>query len=1111
MGLMGMIKKKFCLLSMLLIFLLILGGCTNTREEAEEFKTSTGSLTVTVYLQNIITNNSSSALAVEDQIDLSNVEITITNNENPNLVQNDDKDVSVDASEVSFRFDDLNLDDRYDIKVKVKDDEGHYVYQGSDYAVVSSTDATKSVDELKFLETKNVVVDLNNLPEDIDSGKVSLVTKDAGTYTEEIDVNSKDNSAVADFSGQNIEVGQYDLKLSLKSNGMEKLSDNKSELVVLPNQVTKINLDCKNGSGELGVSVVWQSAPETPQNFTTNILGDMQVRLNWKDKDLKYNVYRSQSKEFTEATKIASDVDGNNYLDQDIEDEREYYYWLKAINESGVSSEVVGPRKASIPKFSGIKIYYYSPQNKLPSIVVGTQNGKKITEEMGYSNRQSAKMKLTADAPQDWYVFKIADKYLPQSKVPLFIQFEGQEKGVNLNPVETAWYDGDNWSSTSPYKLRKPQITITPEGGIYSGSEVITIEVSGPNLISSTAKLAGAEIDLKGKETKIVLKDYLQQVGESGTLEVRATNQQGTVEKSVDFKRIKEQSLPEEEGFTWQNATSYYVILDRFYNGNSNNDNSYGRPQADATGSEIGTFHGGDIAGLTEKIKAGYFDKLGVNVLSISAPYEQIHGFVGGGRQGEYARYAYDGYYALDYTAIDRNIGTIAEFKKFVTTAHKHDLRVVMDVVLNHPGNNTIQDMKQYNFGNWVDKSLNDDWAPSTSGSWKDYQNGIDYTSGQPKWTNWWGPKWIRDDLPGYDSGGQTNLTKNLNGLPDFKTEVNTDQGLPPILKTKWQQEKRGYQQWIVPAAQNLRKDLEIAPADYLIEWLTAWVEEFGIDGFRCRAVPYVEKERWGQLKSEAQQSLKNWRKSNPKAAGANWNEEFWMLGYVNAQGLVKNDYYRDNNQDDIRDFDSLLNTNFSSQQKLGRIGEIWGNYAIKINNDLNFNVMSYISSANRGLGGTDDKITAATKLLLTPGGVQIFYGDEVNKQPPAYLSQEQAAKSDYPWNNQDQKILKHWQKLGQFRQKHQAIGAGQQIELANNTYGRTWDRDNDGINEDQVVVKVNASGQEKIKVEDIFKDGTQVRNFYTGDTAIVKNGTVQFKAVNGVVLIEKMKQRSVR
>ena len=57
------------------------------------------------------------------------------------------------------------------------------------------------------------------------------------------------------------------------------------------------------------------------------------------------------------------------------------------------------------------------------------------------------------------------------------------------------------------------------------------------------------------------------------------------------------------------NPIVYFAITDRFYNGNPANDHSYGR-QMDGK-QEIGTFHGGDLAGLTDKLKSGYFKQLG--------------------------------------------------------------------------------------------------------------------------------------------------------------------------------------------------------------------------------------------------------------------------------------------------------------------------------------------------------------------------------------------------------------------------------------------------------------------------------------------------------------------
>ncbi|MBQ3600683.1 MAG: hypothetical protein II992_05690 [Lachnospiraceae bacterium] len=85
----------------------------------------------------------------------------------------------------------------------------------------------------------------------------------------------------------------------------------------------------------------------------------------------------------------------------------------------------------------------------------------------------------------------------------------------------------------------------------------------------------------------------------------------------------------ENQKFSWDNATVYFVLTDRFLNGDTSNDHSYGRGmQADGktpvagldTSSNPGTFHGGDLKGITSKVEEGYFNDLGVNAIWITAP-----------------------------------------------------------------------------------------------------------------------------------------------------------------------------------------------------------------------------------------------------------------------------------------------------------------------------------------------------------------------------------------------------------------------------------------------------------------------------------------------------------
>ena len=75
--------------------------------------------------------------------------------------------------------------------------------------------------------------------------------------------------------------------------------------------------------------------------------------------------------------------------------------------------------------------------------------------------------------------------------------------------------------------------------------------------------------------------------------------------------------------FVWEGANIYFLLTDRFNNGNTDNDVNFER--TDSTGVLRG-FMGGDIEGITQKINDGYFSELGVNAIWFTPVVEQIHG-----------------------------------------------------------------------------------------------------------------------------------------------------------------------------------------------------------------------------------------------------------------------------------------------------------------------------------------------------------------------------------------------------------------------------------------------------------------------------------------------------
>lgn len=550
------------------------------------------------------------------------------------------------------------------------------------------------------------------------------------------------------------------------------------------------------------------------------------------------------------------------------------------------------------------------------------------------------------------------------------------------------------------------------------------------------------------------------------------------------------------QDFDWKNALVYYAMTDRFYNGNLDNDESYGRKKIDAKGSQLGTFNGGDFAGLTQKIREGYFTDLGVTALWISAPYEQIHGFVGGGEDGSFAHYGFHGYYPLDWTMTDPNFGTQEEFKALVDEAHKAGIRVVLDVVMNHTGYNTVKDMAQFGFGDR--KGLPGDWQPKKDQRYDSYHELVDYQN-EAAWQKWWGKDWVRAGLPGYDRGGTDDFTMTLSGLPDIKTESQDPVDLPPVLKTKWQDSDPAYE---LPNAKSLRQKKDQPPAKYIEDWLVAWVENYGIDGFRIDTAKHVELKNWTSLKARADEALKSWRQKNPDQPGADFKDDFYFFGEVWGAGLAKNEYHEGG-------FDALINFTFQGEKTegpaydLSKMGQTFSYYA-KVLKEKDINILTYISSHDTKLFPRKQLKDAITFQMLLPGAIQTFYGDE-SARP--YVSSPKdlvmGTRGPMNWASMDKDLLNHYSKLANFRKRNPAVGAGTHSEIQAQPLIFARSKDNN-----QVVIAMKGPEAISIPVNDYFKEGSLVREAYTGQGYRVVKGQVQIEHKEpGIILLEAIQE----
>ena len=564
--------------------------------------------------------------------------------------------------------------------------------------------------------------------------------------------------------------------------------------------------------------------------------------------------------------------------------------------------------------------------------------------------------------------------------------------------------------------------------------------------------------------------------------------------------------------FTWNNALIYFVVTDRFANGNTSNDNSYGRKNPDASGHPTATFHGGDIKGLTKNLD--YIKSLGMNAIWLTAAYEQSHGWTGGGKNGNFQHYAYHGYYALDFTSLDANMGTVDEFREFVTEAHKRGIRVVMDVVMNHSGYATLKDMCDFGFGVRSDgKNACEEWTP---GSGESYHNKPISEAADSRWDSWWGANWLR--FGAYGGCGSDDLTTCTSFLPDFKNEPNgSSVNLPTFLVNKWQTADAAHD---IPAAKAYREG-NMSVADFEAHWLASWVEEFGIDGFRCDTAKHVEKATWGKLKKYSNEALAKWRANhaNGDDPAASWTDDFWMTGEHWNFGTDPSD---GSGYGSTGGFNSMINFSLGCSTP---DASTWSSYAGKFNNGTSapaLNALSYVSSHDTQLCRPGDMKALGTGLVLLPGGVQVYYGDETarpNDNGGSGNDAEHGTRSDmnFPSDISEQaewaanvdsistsfssnETLAHWQKVGQFRFRNPAVGAGKQTETGDGSLCRKYDNSSENIS-NAVVIHVGSASS--VNVGDCFEDGTEVMDGYSGATGTVSGGSVSLSGTSSLILLE--------
>jgi alpha-amylase len=531
-------------------------------------------------------------------------------------------------------------------------------------------------------------------------------------------------------------------------------------------------------------------------------------------------------------------------------------------------------------------------------------------------------------------------------------------------------------------------------------------------------------------------------------------------------KNTSENKTMTKTPFVWEAASVYFLMTDRFNNGDPSNDLNFDRNKK--TGKLRG-FEGGDIKGISKKIDEGYFDKLGINAIWFTPIVEQIHDAVD---EGTGLSYAFHGYWTRDWTSLDPNFGTKEDLAVLVKKAHAHGIRIILDAVINHTG--PVTD---------IDTVWPSDWVRT-------------------------GPQC---DYKSFESTTACTLVKNL---PDIKTESTQEVSLPPFLIKKWKNEGRYEKELASLDAFFARTGYARTPKNYIIKWLTDYITDYGIDGYRADTVKHVDASVWADFKTQCDYAFATWKKNNPNQVLD--NNHFYTIAEVYNYNISAGKYF-DFGDKKANYYENGFNNMINFEFKWDALKDyefIFSKYSEILNGELKgFSVMNYLSSHDDGgpfdAARTKNKETA-TKLLLSPGLAQVFYGDESARSLIVEGTEGDATlRSFMNWEDirsdpKTQKALLHWQRLGQFRKHHPSIGAGihQQITAQPYTFSRVFSK---GGYIDKVVVGLDLPlGKKELSVGTVFPDGTKLKDAYSGKETTVSNGKISIDTDFDIVLLEK-------
>lgn len=303
---------------------------------------------------------------------------------------------------------------------------------------------------------------------------------------------------------------------------------------------------------------------------------------------------------------------------------------------------------------------------------------------------------MTYDADNDRFVYNLTD--VSTGDYNYYYVVNGKEELDAFNDV-TAKDSNGKECSVCRYKKANVSVeaSLSQYAMDYNDNNVLSVKLTakdGEGLETSEIAAITADLSELGLNREFAIDPTLMEgtisclntvaAGEK-TIPVTVKDIYGNV-YTTDTKVNVTERVKKAGDFDWDEAVIYFTVTDRFFDGDAGNNDAYGVGDYNTGEKDGSSYHGGDFAGLNQKLD--YLKDLGVNTIWITPIVENIREDQHD-KETDTATYGYHGYWASDFTKLNKHLGTEQQFEALLDAAHSKGMKIMVDVVLNHAGYGT--------------------------------------------------------------------------------------------------------------------------------------------------------------------------------------------------------------------------------------------------------------------------------------------------------------------------------------------------------------------------------------------------------------------------------------